>query len=314
MCIRDRFLGFACELTSAQKIALENLPFVNEIVENQSVSLINTSIVSMVSSSGSQQTPYGINRVGYASGAGKKAYVLDTGVDMDHPDLNVNTLLSRSFMPESYYTVSTSSYLNSPEDGHGHGTHVAGTIGAKNNSIGVIGVAYDAEIVAVKVLSDNGSGNIASVIGGIDYVAAIALPGEVANMSLGGGANSLLDLAVISAAEKGIYFSLAAGNDRHDANNTSPARANGPNIFTISAMDSNDRFAGFSNYGSPVDYCAPGVSVKSTFKNGSYRNMSGTSMAAPHVAGLLLITNGQIQTDGYVINDRDNNPDPIAHK
>jgi len=298
------FVGFSAQLNAIEKEALSKLPFVADVAENGTVGIDAT--FAAMSSSSSQETPYGIARVGYASGAGKRAWILDTGIDLDHPDLNINTTLSRSFL--------TGGYLGSPDDGHGHGTHVAGTIAAKNNNIGVIGVAYDAEVVAVQVLNAAGSGDIVGVVAGMDYVAAVGLPGDVANMSLSGGANSILDYAAISAAASGVYFAVAAGNERRDADNNSPARANGLNLFTISAMDSNDRFASFSNYGAAVDYCAPGVSIKSCNKNGGYRYMSGTSMATPHVAGLLLITNGNLQTDGYVTNDIDNNPDPIAHK
>src|SRR5690606_33689667 len=109
---------------------------------------------------------------------------------------------------------------------------------------------------------------------------------------------------------KGIKFVLAAGNEGTHANNSSPARVNGTNVYTISAMNSSDSWASFSNYGNPpVDYAAPGVSVKSTWRNGGYNTISGTSMAAPHAAGVLLL--GAPRTDGTVKNDPDGNPDPI---
>lgn len=108
---------------------------------------------------------------------------------------------------------------------------------------------------------------------------------------------------------------MAAGNESDNANNHSPARANGINLYTVSACDINDNWAYFSNYGNPpIDFCAPGVSIYSTYKGDSYTTMSGTSMAAPHVCGLLLLTNGNVKTDGYVNGDPDGNPDPIAHK
>jgi subtilisin family serine protease len=254
-----------------------------------------------------QEVPYGITRVGYASGAGKTAWVIDTGIDLDHPDLNVDATRSTS--------VFTSGRDTSPDDGNGHGTHVAGTIAAKNNSTGVIGVAHDATVVAVKVLDSRGSGAYSGVIAGVDYVAANGKAGDVANMSLGGPVSQALDDAVVAAAGKGIYFALAAGNDGVHAGQSSPARANHSNIFTVSAMDASNRFASFSNYGNPpVDFCAPGVSIKSTWKGGAYNTISGTSMASPHVAGLLLLTGGKPNTDGYVTGDKDSSPDPIAHK
>ncbi|NQU52743.1 MAG: S8 family serine peptidase, partial [Bacteroidetes bacterium] len=133
---------------------------------------------------------------------------------------------------------------------------------------------------------------------------------DVANMSLGGGVSTTLDDAVV-AASASCPFVLAAGNESDDADNHSPARAEGANIYTISAMDINDNWAYFSNYGTHVDYCAPGYSIYSCYKGGGYTTMSGTSMAAPHAAGVLLM--GVPQTSGYVNGDKDNNPDPIIH-
>lgn len=112
-------------------------------------------------------------------------------------------------------------------------------------------------------------------------------PGDVANMSLGGGAYSLLDQAIVNAASQGIWFVLAAGNSGDDASNYSPARANGPYVLTVSALDSNGCLTSFSNYGSPVDFAAPGLSVVSLRLGGGVSTKSGTSMAAPHVAGLI---------------------------
>ena len=178
----------------------------------------------------------------------------------------------------------------------------------------MVGVAAGATVVAVKVLDKNGSGSTTGVIGGIDYVAGNGAAGDVANMSLTGGAYLALDQAVIGASNNGIYFALAAGNDGDDAEGYSPARAEGTYIYTVSAMDINDNWAYFSNYGDPVDYCAPGVSVKSLTHDAPTATWSGTSMAAPHVAGLLLVNGGNISSDGFVNGDPDGNPDPIAHR
>ena len=198
-----------------------------------------------------------------------------------------------------------------PDDQNGHGTHVAGTVGAKNNTTGVVGVASDALVVAVRVLNRNGSGTTSGVIAGVDYVAANAAAGDAANMSLGGGASTALDNAVL-AASSSCPFAVAAGNDSANANNYSPARVNGPNVYTVSSMTSSNTWSSFSNYGNPpVDYCAPGSSIYSTYKGGGYTTLSGTSMASPHVCGILLI--GGITSDGNVAGDPDGNPDPIAH-
>lgn len=251
-----------------------------------------------------QKTPWGVARVGGpANGTGLTAWVIDTGIDLDHPDLNVDVGRSANFVSRG---------KDSPDDGHGHGTHVAGTIAAIDNTCDVVGVAAGATVVAVRVLDNSGSGSYAGVIAGVDYVADNADPGDAANMSLGGPYSRALNDAVVAAANSGILFALAAGNSGDDANNYSPASANGANIFTVSAIDSNDTFAWFSNYGNPPVYCAaPGVSVLSTKKGGGMTTMSGTSMAAPHVAGLLLF--GTPNFNGIVAGDPDGTADAICH-
>ena len=251
-----------------------------------------------------QETPWGIARVnGGAAGTFATAWVIDTGIDLDHPDLRVDVTRSRNFVERE----------ESPEDLNGHGTHVAGTIAALDNTIGVIGVAPGASVVAVRVLNRRGSGTTSGVIAGVDYVAQYGRAGDVANMSLGGGVSQALDQAVVGASSGGVRFALAAGNESDNANNHSPARANGPNIFTVSAFAVGDRWASYSNYGNPpIDYAEPGSSIKSTWMNGGYNTISGTSMATPHLAGLLLA--GAVRTDSVVQGDPDGNPDPIGER
>lgn len=251
-----------------------------------------------------QSTPWGITRIGgSADGTGKTAWIIDTGIDMDHPDLKVDQTRGKNFVTPSAL----------PDDDNGHGTHCAGIVAALNNNLGVIGVAAGATVVPIKVLNRRGSGDYSLIIAGVDYVAANGKAGDAVNMSLGGPAYEPLDNAILSLASKGIKVALAAGNESQNANNVSPARVNGTNIYTISAMGTGDLWATYSNFGNPpVDYCAPGSSIYSTYKSGGYATLSGTSMATPHVCGILLL--GNISTDGTVKNDRDGNADPIAHR
>ena len=255
-----------------------------------------------------QVTPWGIERVGGPQdGTGYTAWVLDTGIDVDHPDLIVDA--------ERGFSAFTDRKNSGVDDGQGHGTHVAGTIAALNNNRDVVGVAAGASVVPVKVLDRRGSGSISGVIAGVDFVGANASTGDCANMSLGGVVATSLDAAVVAAAaESGAFFTLAAGNEGQDANNSSPARAEGINVFTISAHDSAGKLATFSNYGNPpVDYAAPGVDVISTKKGGGTVTYSGTSMAAPHACAVLMLKAGNPSTDGVVSGDRDSTPDPIIH-
>lgn len=249
-----------------------------------------------------QETPWGVARVkGGRAGTFGTAWVIDTGIDLTHPDLNVDIARSRSFLGAG----------STPQDQNGHGTHVAGTIAAYDNAIGVVGVAPGARVVAVRVLDRRGSGSTSGVIAGVEYVAANGRVGDVANMSLGGGISSALDSAVVNAAAGGVKFVIAAGNDAGNAANQSPARAEGPNVYTVSAFSYGDLWASFSNYGNPpIDWAEPGVSIKSTWLSGGYNTISGTSMATPHLAGILLA--GPITQDGNVIGDPDGNPDRIG--
>ncbi len=260
--------------------------------------------------SSNQTTPWGISRVGGATASSGVAWVIDTGIDLDHPDLNVDTQRSAVF-------VSKGPGSDTPDDGNGHGTHVAGTIAAIDNDIDVVGVAAGASVVAVKVLDDRGSGSYSDVIDGIDYVAANGSSGDVANMSLGGGKSQSVNDAVKNAASNGVYFALAAGNDSDDANNYSPASTEAKNVWTVSASDDTDTFASFSNWSGPTDppieFAAPGVDILSLYKDGGTRTLDGTSMASPHVAGVLLVTGGTPSSDGTVSGDPDGDPDPIVH-
>lgn len=297
-------VGFAASLSAKQLKQMRQDPEIAYIEEDQMMSInMGGPPGGGGGSSPAQTTPWGINRVnGGISGAGKVAYIIDSGIDASHPDLNVD--VSSGF---NAFTKGKDSNLEN--DGNGHGTHVAGTVGAIDNSIGVIGVAAGATVVPVKVLSGRGSGSNSGVIAGVNWVAGQS-DCDAANMSLGGGFTQALNDAVI-AASANCPFALAAGNESTSATNSSPASANGPNIYTVSSMAQGDNWSSFSNYGNPpVDVCAPGSSVLSTYKDDSYATLSGTSMASPHVCGILLL--GNISTNGTVNGDPDGNADPIA--
>ncbi len=228
--------------------------------------------------------------------------VIDTGVDFQHPDLNVaGGVNCYSRWPFSANCVAGG------DDDHYHGTHVAGTIGALDNGIGVVGVAPGARIWAVKVLSSSGSGYSSQIIAGIDWVAAHADAIEVANMSLGGaGFNQAEYDAIQGAVNAGVAFAVAAGNEDDDANNYSPGGFD--NVLSVSALadfdgipgglggptcraDQDDTLADFSNWGPEVDVAAPGACILSTYplEEGEYGIISGTSMASPHAAGALAL-------------------------
>jgi subtilisin len=249
---------------------------------------------------------WNVDKVGYGDGVGKTAWIMDTGIDMNHPDLTVDQPRSRSFVEG----------VTSADDDNGHGTHVAGIVGAKNNSLGTLGVASGATLVSLKILDKDGKGFLSTALKALSYVRANGKAGEAVNISLGlEEVSQILETEIKGIANRGIFIAIAAGNDGGPADNYSPARTTGNNIYTVSAIDSLNRFAAFSNYGNDaVDFAAPGVRIVSSYFHNQYAIISGTSMASPHVAGLLLITGGKIKTEGYAIDDPDGTPDPIAHK
>ncbi len=226
--------------------------------------------------------------------------VIDTGIDLAHPDLNV--FASTNCATGGPFNQTCGSGGN---DDNGHGSHVAGTIGALDNGFGVVGVAPGARLWAVKVLNSQGSGYISWIVAGIDYVTANAGSIEVANMSLGCECTSAaMNTAIAKSVAKGVVYAVAAGNSDKDAATFSPA--NHPDVITVSALadfdgqlggrvgtsasppycrvDQDDTLADFSNWGSLIEITAPGVCIFSTIPGG-YATYSGTSMASPHVAG-----------------------------
>lgn len=304
------FFGFAAQLSDSSINYFKNHKDVESVEQDQVFALGSRKAGSardnIRNATSGQTMPWGVAAVGGATDAiASRVWIIDTGVDMDHEDLNTDEEHSRSFL-------SGPKPNQSPDDKHGHGTHVAGTIAAIDNNIGVVGVAAGATVVSIRVLDRTGSGSVSGIIKGVDYTSVHAM-GEVVNMSLGTSMSYALDLSVITAAERGVLFALAAGNESWDANYLSPARVNHANVYTISAMNENFEYASFSNYGNPpIGFCAPGVSIPSLWKGNKYNTISGTSMAAPHVAGLLAIQS--LNSMGVVLNDPDGSADPIAHK
>ena len=204
-------------------------------------------------------------------GSGVTAFVIDTGIRITHTEFGGRARSGFSAINDGRGT----------DDCNGHGTHVAGTIGGKT-----FGVAKNVNLVAVRVLDCNGSGANSGVVQGINFVTQNHQGPSVANMSLGGGASRATDDAVNNAINSGVVMAVAAGNENADACNSSPARA--PNAITVGAIDArNDTRAGFSNFGSCVDISGPGVGVLSSSNTSdtATANLSGTSMATPHVAG-----------------------------
>lgn len=213
--------------------------------------------------------------------------VVDTGVDLDHPDLRtkVRTDIDYDFVNND----------STAQDDNGHGTHVAGiAAAATNNSTGVAGTCPNCSILPVKVLNASGSGSYSAIASGIRYAADKGA--KVINLSLGGSAgSSTLESAVNYANSKGSLLICAAGNENTSAPSY-PAYYSA--CVAVAATDQNDRRASFSNYGSWVDVSAPGVSIYSTYWNDRYASLSGTSMATPHVAGVagLLFSQGRSQS------------------
>jgi serine protease len=205
------------------------------------------------------------------TGSNVTTYVIDTGVNINHNEFGGRASHGWDFVDND----------NDATDCNGHGTHVAGTVAGNS-----YGVAKNTKVVGVRVLSCTGSGSNSGVISGINWVANNASGPSVANMSLGGGASTATDNAVNNAVAAGVTFVVAAGNDNGDACTKSPARA--ANAITVGSTANNDARSSFSNYGNCLDIYAPGSNIKSAWYNSTTatKTISGTSMAAPHVAGV----------------------------
>ena len=275
--------GFSANLSERAAQAIASDPRVKYVEEDGVVSIDTTQ----------SGATWGIDRIDQrdlplsgtytynATGAGVKAYIIDTGINTSHNDFGGRAISGYDAVDGSLPAA----------DCNGHGTHVSGTVGGAT-----YGVAKGVTLVAVRVLDCNGSGTNSGVIAGVNWVASDHVAGApaVANMSLGGGASQALDDAVNAAINDGVTFAIAAGNSSTDACTTSPARV--ANAITVGATTSTDARASYSNYGTCVDIFAPGSSITSDWysSNTATNTISGTSMATPHVCGtaaLYLSTN-----------------------
>lgn len=246
----------------------------------------------VVMSAISYTIPYGVSMInatnvwnmGY-TGKGVVIAIIDTGCDTKHPALQGQIIGGRNFTPDD------NSNPNIYEDYQGHGTHVAGTIAANTNKVGITGVAPDAKLLILKALDKNGSGTTKGIINAINY--AISQKVDIISMSLGGPQDSKeLHDSIISAVNDDVLVVCAAGNKGDSANPNTierdyPGAYN--EVIQVGAIDSNKRAASFTNSNDLIDLVAPGVGILSTYKNQSYATLNGTSMATPHVSGALAL-------------------------
>lgn len=286
--------GFSAKLTPEQLETIRENEHVTEVVQNYRVQVPDIkkskkAKAAAVESWGldridQQQLPLDDSYTTTATGEGVTAYIIDTGIQADHPDF------------EDRGTAAFDAVGGDGSDCHGHGTHVAGTVGGAT-----YGVAKKVNLAGVRVLDCNGSGTLEDVIEGMDWVAQNAAKPAVANMSLGGGADQTLNEAATRLAESGVFLAVAAGNESSDACNRSPAGADG--VLTVAASDDADNQAFFSNFGECVEVYAPGVDITSAWIGSGTNTISGTSMATPHVAGVgALYKSANGDTDSATLN------------
>ena len=271
--------GYAARLTPAQLAAVRADPRVAFVEADRTVSLSTTQTNATwgLDRIDQRSRPLSTTYTYFNTGAGVRAYIIDTGIRFSHSQFGGRA-------SSGFDAVDG----GSADDCHGHGTHVAGTVGGST-----YGVAKGVSLIGVRVLNCSGSGTNSGVIAGVNWVTGNHQAGQpaVANMSLGGGASSALDTAVRNSIADGVSYAVAAGNGNalgiaQNACNSSPARV--AEAMTISATDSSDRKASWANYGNCVDWFAPGVSITSAWYNSNTatRTISGTSMATPHTAGV----------------------------
>lgn len=267
--------GFSVRMPEQQAARLANDPSVDFVEEDSVVSLGATQSGATwgLDRIDQRDLPLNSTYVFNATGSGVRAYIVDTGIRATHVDFGGRVVSGFTAINDGLGT----------NDGNGHGTHVAGTVGGST-----WGVAKNVTLVAVRVLDANGSGTNSGVIAGVDFVTSDHQAGQpaVANMSLGGGASSALDTAVANAVTDGVTFAVAAGNENQDACNVSPART--ASAITVGSTTTTDARSSFSNFGTCVDIFAPGSSITSAWRTSdtATNTISGTSMATPHVTGV----------------------------
>lgn len=260
----DTLNGFVADLDRGQLDMVRRLPGVERVEED---GIVRANVEWNLDRIDQNNLPLDDDYVTTSEGSGVTAYVVDTGIDTDHQDFEGRAA--------NVYDATG----GSGEDCNGHGTHIAGIIGGEE-----YGVAGDVQLRGVRVLDCEGAGTTSDVIAGLDWIAANADRPAVANMSFGGNYSQALNEAATSLADSGVYVTVAAGNSASDACEQSPASAD--RVLTVAASDRQDRVASFGNGGPCVEMYAPGVDVRSTWLDGQVATLSGTSMAAPHAAGV----------------------------
>ncbi len=295
-------LGFTAQLSEDELSKVLKSPLVDIVEQDSEVRLPDFTVESVLGGLRAQSTPCGItNAGGSADGSASNLWIwiVDTGIDLDHPDLDVIT--------DNRYAKSFVRNSSSPDDCNGHGTHCAGIAAAVDNNIGVIGVSAGAKVVPVRVLNCQGSGQTSWILNGLNHVATYDEPGDVVNLSLGGywGNNCSTQSSYVSILTKlsndGTRVAIAAGNSSANAALYTPACVNAANLHTVASMTCAKAWSSFSNFGiPPIDWIATGSSVYSTYLNGGYATLSGTSMAAPHVAGIMHNLNSAPLQNGTV--------------
>ncbi|MGW2206674.1 S8 family peptidase [Streptomyces sp. NPDC001774] len=317
---RSVLKGFSATMSRARAAALASDPRVAYVEQNATVHMAETQPGATwgLDRIDQRDLPLSTTYTYNTQASNVTAYIIDTGIRTSHSE----------FGGRARVGTDTVGGGQNGQDCQGHGTHVAGTVGGAK-----YGVAKGAKLVAVRVLDCNGSGTTAGVIAGVDWVTANAVKPAVANMSLGGGANTSLDDAVKRSIASGVTYAVAAGNGNFlglpaRACNYSPARV--PEAITVGATDSADKRASFSNYGTCVDLFAPGVSITSAWKDNdtATNTISGTSMATPHTAGVAALylsanpaaTPAQVSTalvnnatSGKVQNPLSGSPNKLLH-